>query len=264
MDRSMSPPEQDREDAGRPLEPRFVFAPIVRSPRLSDSVAAQLLASIKSGQLTAGSRLPSERELGEQFGVSRTVIREAISSLAARGVIEVRSGSGVQVAAVNAAQVSEQMSLFLRGRGLIDYSKINEVRTTLEIRTARLAAERATESDIRELREHCDRMDALGGDVEKASLQDVEFHRALARATHNELFLVMLDSIGDVLLEIRRATLGVPGRLQDGVAFHRRILDRVAAHDVDGAGAAMREHLADADAAWEGLPADERAAAGAS
>jgi GntR family transcriptional regulator, transcriptional repressor for pyruvate dehydrogenase complex len=259
----MPPTEEDRDAGGRPLGPDPVFAPIVRSPRLSDKVAAQLLASIKSGQLTAGSRLPSERELGEQFGVSRTVIREAISSLAARGVIEVRSGSGVHVAAVNAAQVSEQMSLFLRGRGLIEYAKIHEVRTTLEIRTARLAAERATDEDIRELRESCDRMEALGTDVEKASLEDVEFHRILARATQNELFLVMLDSIGDVLLEIRRATLGVPGRLQEGVAFHRRILDRVAAHDVEGADLAMREHLADADAAWEGLPADERAAAGA-
>lgn len=259
----MSQSDQGHQSGGGALGPDPVFAPIVRSPRLSDKVAAQLLASIKSGQLTAGSRLPSERELGEQFGVSRTVIREAISSLAARGVIEVRSGSGVHVAAVNAAQVSEQMSLFLRGRGLIEYAKIHEVRTTLEIRTARLAAERATDDDISQLRESCDRMEALGDDVEKASLEDVEFHRVLARATHNELFLVMLDSIGDVLLEIRRATLGVPGRLQDGVAFHRRILDRVDAHDVEGAGAAMREHLADADAAWEGLPENERTAAGA-
>src|ERR1051325_7140710 len=114
----MSPTDHDRQSGGPALGSGAVFAPIARSPRLSDKVAAQLLASIKSGQLSAGSRLPSERELGEQFGVSRTVIREAISSLAARGVIEVRSGSGVHVAAVNAAQVSEQMSLFLRGRGL--------------------------------------------------------------------------------------------------------------------------------------------------
>jgi GntR family transcriptional repressor for pyruvate dehydrogenase complex len=259
----MPPTEPNPESGAGALASDPVFAPIVRSPRLSDKVAAQLLSSIKSGQLTAGSRLPSERELGEQFGVSRTVIREAISSLAARGVIEVRSGSGAHVAAVNASQVSEQMSLFLRGRGPIDHAKIHEVRTTLEIRTARLAAERATDEDIRELHEQCDRMEAVGDDAEKASIADVEFHRALARATHNELFLVMLDSIGDALLEIRRATLGAPGRLRDGVAFHLRILDRVAAHDVEGADLAMREHLAEADAAWEGLPADERAAAGA-
>lgn len=240
-----------------------LFAPVARNPRLSDKVAEQLLASIKSGQFSAGSRLPSERELGEQFGVSRTVVREAVRSLAAKGVIEVRSGSGVHVAAVNAAQVSEQMNLFLRGRGPIDYAKIHEVRTTLEIRTARLAAERATHGDVAELRAHCDRMEAAAMDVERASVEDVEFHRVVARATHNELFLVMLDSIGDVLLEIRRATLGIPGRVLMGVEFHRRILSRIEAHDVEGADRAMREHLADADAAWEGLPADARAASGA-
>jgi GntR family transcriptional regulator, transcriptional repressor for pyruvate dehydrogenase complex len=237
-------------DAGGPAASALAgFAPVARNERLSDKVAEELLRSITTHQLVAGTRLPSERELGEQFGVSRTVIREAVRSLAAKGVLEVRAGSGVHVAAVDAASVSQQMALFLRGRGL-DYAKIHEVRVTLEIRTARLAAERATDEDIAELREHCERMAALEHDVEAASMADVEFHRAVARATHNELFVVMLDSIGDILLEIRRVTLGVPDRFQDGVDFHRRILDRVAAHDVDGAAQAMREHLEDADAAW--------------
>lgn len=234
------------------------FVPIARNQRLSDKVAEQLLLSIQSDRLVPGSRLPSERELGEQFGVSRTVIREAVRSLAAKGVLEVRSGSGVHVAAVAASSVSEQMALFLRGRGPIDYAKINEVRLALEIRTARLAAERATDEDITELREHCERMAAITNDVEAASHEDVGFHRAVARATHNELFVVMLDSIGDVLLEIRRVTLGVPQRIKEGVAFHERILERIAAHDIAGAGRSMREHLDDADAAWR-LAGPERA-----
>lgn len=226
------------------------FVPITRNQRLSDKVAEQLLLSIQSEQLAAGSRLPSERELSEQFGVSRTVIREAVRSLAAKGVLEVRSGSGVHVTPVAASSVSEQMALFLRGRGALDYAKINEVRIALEVRTAQIAAARATDDDIAELREHCVRMAAID-DVEVASAEDVEFHRAIARATHNELFTVMLDSIGDILLEIRRATLGLPGRIQEGVAFHERILERIAAHDDVGAGEAMREHLEDADSAWQ-------------
>jgi GntR family transcriptional repressor for pyruvate dehydrogenase complex len=241
-----------------------VFAPVARNERLADKVTAQLLESIRSWQLAPGSRLPSERELAEQFGVSRTVIREAVRSLAAKGVVAVRSGSGVHVVAVGPSQVSEQMNLFLHGHGPIDYAQINEVRTMLEIRTAGLAAERATEADIEELRLHCDRMEAAGDDVETASIEDVEFHRAIARATHNDLFLLMLDSIGDVLLAIRRATLGAPGRLPLGVAFHRRILHRVEAHDVTGTERAMREHLLDADIAWEGLPDEQRTAAGSS
>jgi GntR family transcriptional repressor for pyruvate dehydrogenase complex len=231
------------------------FAPVTRNQRLSDKVAEQLLLSITTEPLETGTRLPSERELGEQFGVSRTVVREAVRSLAAKGILEVRAGSGVHVAAVNAASVSQQMSLFLRGRGILDYGKINEVRVTLEIRTSRLAAERASDEDVADLRRNCEAMASLEHDLEAASVADVEFHRTIARATHNELFLVMLDSIGDILLEIRRVTLGVPHRFQDGIGFHRRILDRIAAHDVEGAAQAMREHLDDADAVWRQVSA---------
>ena len=74
-----------------------------------------MLETILSQRLQVGDRLPSERELGEQFGVSRTVVREAVRALVAKGVIEVRSGSGLRVAAVDAAAVSESMSLYLRG-----------------------------------------------------------------------------------------------------------------------------------------------------
>lgn len=238
------------------------FAPLHRNPRLSDKVAERLLESVKSGQLPTGSRLPSERELGEQFGVSRTVIREAVRSLAAKGVLVVRPGSGVHVATVEAASVSEQMSLFLSGRGAIDYRKINEVRAALEIQTARIAAQRATEADLSELRERCERMAALQ-DSEAASIEDVEFHRAIAHATQNELFVVMLDSIGDILLEIRRVTLAEPGRIAAGAAYHERILERIAARDVDGADQAMREHLEDSIEAWR-QAAGERPAAQAS
>jgi len=234
--------------ASSPL-PKVSFVPVPRNPRLSDLVAEQLLDSIKRRDFVPGQRLASERELGERFGVSRTVIREAVRALATKGVLEVRAGSGVHVAVVDAASVSEQMSLFLRGRGEVEYRKIQEVRAALEIPAVRLAAERATEEDLAELRERCERM-AATDDVEVASIEDVEFHRAIAAATYNELFVVMLDSIGDILLEIRRVTLIVPGRIPMGANYHRRILDRIAAQDVEGAEAAMQEHLADSITAW--------------
>src|ERR671925_600852 len=91
-----------------------LFEQVRRQPRLSDKVAEMMLNTILSRRLTVGDRLPSERELGEQFGVSRTVVREAVRALVAKGVIEVRSGSGLRVAAVNASTVQESMSLFLR------------------------------------------------------------------------------------------------------------------------------------------------------
>lgn len=228
------------------------FAAIPREDRLSDKVAGLLLASIRQRGLTPGSKLPSERELGDQFGVSRTVIREAIRSLAAKGVVSVRSGSGVHVARVDATNVTESMNLFLRGSGPIPYEKVHEVRTMIEISAATLAAERATDEDVAWLRGVCEQMAAATGDPVGASLADVEFHRGVARLTHNELYLVMLDSIGDVLLEIRAATLGLPGRIQAGIEYHRGIFERIAAHDPEGAADAMRVHLEDADQAWLG------------
>lgn len=236
------------------------FEPLVRAERLSDVVANQLLESIVSQRMTAGSRLPSERELGEQFHVSRTVVREAVRHLAAKGVLEVRSGSGARVARVDLSSVSASLSLVLRRQGL-DYAQVNEVRMTIETRAACLAAQRAEPADVETLRASCDRLAAAAaratskpGDwVEEVAVEDVEFHRELARATHNPLYLVMLDSIGGVLLDIRRATVGIDGRAAQGVDHHRRILEHVASGDYVKAEIAMRDHLEEAEEAWRAL-----------
>jgi GntR family transcriptional regulator, transcriptional repressor for pyruvate dehydrogenase complex len=208
-----------------------------------------MLETILARRLRPGDRLPSERELGEQFGVSRTVIREAVRSLAAKGVIEVRSGSGLRVAAVAATNVTESMSLFLRHSSDLDYPKVHEVRTILEVEIARIAAERATEADVALLTDVCERMEAAIDDVEVAAPLDVEFHRAIARSTQNELFLVLLDAIGDALLEIRRENLSV-GSATETVTLHRRILKRINAHDPEGACGAMKEHLDSVEKFW--------------
>src|SRR5881628_1454219 len=109
------------EPTGMPAE-TALFDQVTREPRLSDKVADMMLETILSDRLKVGDRLPSERELGEQFGVSRTVVREAVRALVTKGVIDVRSGSGLRVAAVDANAVSESMSLFLRGSTL-DFEK---------------------------------------------------------------------------------------------------------------------------------------------
>jgi GntR family transcriptional repressor for pyruvate dehydrogenase complex len=206
-----------------------------------------MLETILSNRLNVGDRLPSERELGEQFGVSRTVVREAVRELVAKGVIEVRSGSGLRVAAVAASAVSESMSLFLRG-GALDFEKVHEVRTLLEVHIAGLAAERGGPADVAALRIVHERMQAESGDVEAAARDDLEFHRVIALATHNELFLLLLDSIGSSLFEIRRENLG-SGSAPMTLEQHAQVLDRIAAHDPDGAREAMAAHL-DGVAAW--------------
>lgn len=243
----MTDPERSAERSG-PL-----FSAVVRERTLSDKVADLLLDSIVSRRLRPGDRLPSERELGDQFGVSRTVVREALRSLAAKGVIEVRSGSGLRVAAVKATAVSEFMNLFLRGRGPLDYEKVHEVRVAIEVAVARSASERATAEDVDELRRAHHHMEAVADDVETASVADLEFHRTVAKITHNELYSVMLDSIGDVLLDVRRATIGIPGRPGKASRYHQEILDRIAARDPDGAERAMRAHLDESVSIWRSL-----------
>jgi GntR family transcriptional repressor for pyruvate dehydrogenase complex len=233
------------------------FAAVAREPRLPDKVAGELQRSILSGALKPGDRLPTERELGDQFGVSRTVIREAVRSLVAKGLLEVRAGSGVRVATIDASAVRETMGTYLRLHGEVDYGNLHEVRSVLEIEVAGRAAERAEEADVDLLRHSCDEMEVALADPERVSVLDVEFHRLLAQATHNGLFVVLLDSIGDILLDIRRATMGIPDRPVRGLEFHRKILDRIAAHDRKGARKAMKAHLEDSEAAWRGLSVQE-------
>jgi GntR family transcriptional repressor for pyruvate dehydrogenase complex len=228
-----------------------MFTRIAREPRLSDKVADLLLQTIIAEGLEPGARLPSERDLGTQFGVSRTVVREAVRALAAKGIIDVRTGSGLRVAAVHASAVSESIGLYLRG-ATIEYPRVHEVRKLLEIEIAGLAAERAGEEQVAAMRAICERMESevVAGDVEAASRLDLEFHRELARSTDNALYLLLLDSIGEALLVVRRDNLRKEGAADDALSSHRQILDAVEAHDRRLARKAMRGHLDNVERHW--------------
>lgn len=226
---------------------------VERSGRLSDKVAEAMLDTILRRGLRPGTALPSERELGEQYGVSRTVIREAVRALTSRGVIDARAGRGLTVSQVAADAVSMSMRLYLHGLDEIPYAKIHEVRAGIEIQMAGHAAERATDDEIAELRAMTENMRLHGESREEHSQLDVEFHRAIARSTHNELYLIMLDSIGPVLLEIRRATFVLPDDRRNAYEAHRRIVDAIAHRDSEAARDAMRLHLADAEREWASL-----------
>jgi GntR family transcriptional repressor for pyruvate dehydrogenase complex len=217
---------------------------VSRTPRLSDIVSERLLAAIRDAGLEPGSKLPSERELGDQFGVSRTVIREAIRHLAAKGILEVRSGAGASVAHMDSSNVSDALALFLdRAGNLPDPAKVHEVRATIEMQTVRLAAQRMTDEQLAEIRRSHAWLGEAAGDPEAASYADVAFHRAIAKATDNDLFVVLVDSIADVMISIRRATVWQPGRVQVGIDHHQRILDALEHRDPDAAARAMEEHL---------------------
>lgn len=228
------------------------FRNVTRDLSLSDKVAEQLTEAIVSRQLPPGERLPSERDLCERFGVSRTVIREAIRSLAARGLVRVTSGRGVDVNEIGSGHVADSMRLLVRGREGLDYGKVAEVRTAIEVQTAGLAAARAQAGDIKRLEELCSQhQDSLErGDLEAAGEYDYEFHRELTRAARNDLLLAMLDSISDVLREVRHQTVNRPHVSEEGLKAHRRILKTVKAGDVAAARNAMADHLAEAERVW--------------
>ena len=172
-------------------------------------------------------------------------------SLVASGLVETRSGRGVQVAKVGPEAASRAMSMFLQRSAAIDYPRVHEVRTALEINMAGSAAARATPKDIARLRElTAELADADVADVARVAELDVAFHRTVAQATQNELFLMLLDAIGDVLLEIRLRVLASATVRDGAVRAHREILERIADGDEEGARDAMRRHLQVAVETW--------------
>jgi GntR family transcriptional repressor for pyruvate dehydrogenase complex len=230
------------------------FQSVPRTPSLSDKVAEQLTEAIVSKQIRIGERLPSERELGDQFKVSRTVVREAVRSLAARGLVRVTSGRGVEVSEFGSGGVAASMRLMVRGHEGLDYGKVNEVRTAVEVQVAGLAAQRAKPRDLERLRQICDdhQRSLEQGDMDGASELDFQFHRELTRCSDNELLLAMLDSVAEVLREVRYQSIAKPHVGEEGLQAHRRILKCVSAGKPQAARDAMADHLAEAERVWRG------------
>jgi GntR family transcriptional regulator, transcriptional repressor for pyruvate dehydrogenase complex len=228
------------------------FSPIVRDRPLAERISDQLLDAISMNELTPGEALPSTQALAAQFGVSRTVIREAVRTLIVKDVVRVE-GRRLFVASVRPSVVRDSMTLFIKSRGGIDYGRIHEVRLPLEIAIAGLAADRATPPDVVRLRQVCDELPAAiaAGSVEAAAYADAAFHRTLAELTQNDLFPLLLDAMGEVMHDVRVETLVLPARQVSTPAEHLRILEAVVAGDPAAARAAMREHLDDSKAMWQ-------------
>jgi GntR family transcriptional repressor for pyruvate dehydrogenase complex len=222
-----------------------MFTPVERSERLADRVAGALTESIMSGRLVPGDKLPPERELCEQFAVSRPVVREAVRSLIAKGLIVDSPRRGHTVSALGRDTVTESLTLFLRGRRL-DYGKLMEVRSVIEVENAGRAAERASAEEIEALRLAAAAL-TPGLAPKDAAIADVGFHRAIATATGNEFFEVMLDSIREVLITAQLPTLAEAKIVRGAIKHHAAILKQIEAGDPEGAREAMRAHLKDAE-----------------
>jgi GntR family transcriptional regulator, transcriptional repressor for pyruvate dehydrogenase complex len=225
-----------------------VFSVLPRESSLSIRMAQQVEELLMSGRLGAGSRLPTERELARQFGVSRTVVREAVAGLIARGLLETAPGGGLIARTPGADTVARSMQLFLRaGFPDLNYAKVHEIRRVLEVEIAALAASRRTPADLNRLETNLDQMADAGDALGRAARLDVEFHDLLANSSDNVLFPVLLESMVGVMLVVREMGLQVPGAFPRALQYHRRILEQVRAGDPAGARQAMLDHLSDSE-----------------
>jgi len=232
------------------------FDAIPREPTLADRVTEELLEAIASGRLRPGSALATERAMGEQFGVSRTVIREAVRGLQAKGVLEVQAGRGATVALVSPSRVSEALELYVRGaqsQALISASDIAEIRSTLELKLVELACLRATDEDLTAI-EHELNLMRDSKTPELSALHDAEFHRLIAGATHNALFVTLIGSINATMRAIRVRSLLVEGRAERAVEQHRAVFEAIRSRDPIGAWQAMNDHLEDSRHYYTGEP----------
>jgi len=213
----------------------------IRKKRLPDVVAEQMTAAIVASEFSPGQRLPPERELAERFGVSRNVVREAVNELRSRGLLETRQGSGSVVTDNVHKPVSDLLGTVLSGQANGE-AKLLELRAALEIDVARLAAERATDEEIAELQRILDAYTAAGHNVDVCAALDIEFHRALVQASHNDLFGLVLASVDELLVKSRTAALKRSG-VRQAADSHQRIFEAVKQRKTTEAMTAMDEHL---------------------
>jgi GntR family transcriptional repressor for pyruvate dehydrogenase complex len=220
-----------------------MYTPIQPS-RLYAQIVEQIKAQILNGQLRAGDQLPTERALSEQFGVSRTAVREAITALGQRGLVEVRPGRGTFVINGASQAVRDSLELLMKiGQEGDDRINLVEVREILEPEIAALAAKRAGEAEIAEMQEAITVMDTMLDDIDAFIAFDNRFHRALAKATHNPIILTLFDSIVDLLHEQRRLIGMASHGPEHGQYHHKQILATIVDSDPEAARQAMRAHL---------------------
>ncbi len=221
-----------------------MYTPI-RPTKVYEQIAAQIEQRILSGELRQGDRLPTEDELEEQFQASRTSVRQAMKSLAQKGLVEMRPGRGTIVINATSQAMHHSLELLMRvGQdGRETNSLLVEVREMLEPEIAFLAATRATQEQVPAMQLAVKAMDASLQDVETYIAADNQFHRSLAQATQNVLVLALIDSIVDLLSEQRKQIFAVEGGPERGQVYHKQILEAIVHRDPIMARQAMQAHL---------------------
>ena len=213
----------------------------IQSERLYERIVDQIERRILAGDLKVGDQLPPERELADQFTVSRTAVREAIKALREKGLVEIYLGRGTFVTGSATTMVRNSLGLLLKGDN--GFAHLVEVREILEPEIAALAATRITEEHIAAMTEAVVIMDTALDNAEAFVEADLDFHLALAEATQNPIIPSLMDSIIDLLREHRKRLGRVEGGLARGQYHHKRILEAIVRRDPQAARQEMQDHL---------------------
>ena len=217
-----------------------VIEPIRRS-RLYQGIVEQIEGLLERGDIRPGDQLPPERQLADQFQVSRASVREALRTLELLGIVETRPGGGTFVRQTMPDDLARPLtSLMARGHTVAD---VIELRGLIEPALAALAAERVTAAQLAELKEIFAEQERKVSDAEPWAEEDTRFHEAIGHAARNELLTTMLGVVWDVLRESRERWLQTNQRAHASLDAHRRILAALSAHDPDAARRAAADHI---------------------
>jgi GntR family transcriptional repressor for pyruvate dehydrogenase complex len=213
--------------------------------RLSDKVAEQLLVMIANGSLSPGQRLPGERQLAEQMGVSRVSVRAALQRLKTQGFLAAVQGGGTRVISSDATMDPGLSQLVrLNQENLHDLA---ELRMVMEVWAARRAAVKASQEDITEMAAILAAMEAGNSRGRRKGEDDIRFHLAIARASGSAIYMHIVGVIRDILRQNvehhRYDMFDTPAEDELLLDHHRAIYHGIRARDPEAAAAAMQEHL---------------------
>lgn len=212
-----------------------------------EEITEQIKRLIVDGKLKVGDKLPSTKEMSEQFGVGRSTTREALSALKAMGMIEIRQGGGCRVIRSVPLEVElpELQSLRVNRETLLE---LLEARESLEVSNAAIAADKRTEEDLSILRSLIEEMKRFVGDETEGERLDIQFHLTLARSTHNSIMVRLFESIMNhietAIHDIRRVELYASTAVAERLYLeHSAIFQAIEQGDSELSADRMKQHL---------------------
>ncbi|MGH2736496.1 MAG: FadR/GntR family transcriptional regulator [Actinomycetota bacterium] len=209
---------------------------LLQPQRLSDGVVNELLDAIKHGRLQQGEKLPSERRLSEELGVSRVSVREGLRMLELLEVVEVRQGKGAFVVSRDVRPGGRLLRHWLLAHR-DETLELLDVREALEASAAAAAAHRGVVIEVPG--------DVPHDQIERLVFNDLQFHNEVARSSGNPVLASLIGELNGVLEESRFAMFAIPGRPERSYGDHLTIAEAIRKRDSDGAHRAMQAHIAE-------------------